>query len=95
VDISVIGLGKLGAPLAAVLAGKGHTVIGVDVNEQFVNAINEGRAPVVEPGLDEAIRSAHPRLTATTDGCRRPRARSWAGCSSRPTGTPRRPRCRR
>ena len=67
-DISVIGLGKLGAPLAAVLAGKGHTVIGVDVSEQFVKAINEGRAPVVEPGLDDAIRSAQPRLTATTDG---------------------------
>ena len=33
---SVIGLGKLGAPLAAVLASKGHEVIGVDVNPDFV-----------------------------------------------------------
>jgi UDPglucose 6-dehydrogenase len=66
-NISVIGLGKLGAPLAAVLASKGHTVIGVDLNEQFVRAINEGMAPVVEPGLNELIQKAHPRLSATTD----------------------------
>ncbi|PWT80890.1 MAG: hypothetical protein C5B44_04645, partial [Acidobacteria bacterium] len=43
-NISVIGLGKLGSPLAAVLASKGHTVIGVDLNEEFVLAINNGKA---------------------------------------------------
>jgi UDPglucose 6-dehydrogenase len=66
-DIAVIGLGKLGAPLAAVLADKGHRVIGVDLNPTTVAAINAGRAPVAEPGLQECINSAGRRLSATTE----------------------------
>ncbi len=66
-DISVIGLGKLGAPLAAVLAYKGHRVIGVDLNAEFVQRINDGKAPVYEPGLEELIAESRPRLSATTD----------------------------
>lgn len=66
-QISVIGLGKLGAPLVAVLADKGHTVTGADLNEQFVVAINERRAPVDEPGLQDCINRAGDRLRATTD----------------------------
>ena len=46
---SVFGLGKLGVPLSAVLAFKGHNVIAVDVNEDNVNAINSGYSPVEEP----------------------------------------------
>ncbi|HXI38582.1 MAG TPA: nucleotide sugar dehydrogenase [Bryobacteraceae bacterium] len=65
--LSIIGLGKLGAPMASVLAEKGHTVIGVDVNPGYVNALNQGRAPVNEPGLDELIRKNRDRLSATTD----------------------------
>lgn len=65
--ISVIGLGKLGAPLAAVLAHKGHTVIGVDVNERVVCLIDQGTAPVFEPGLDALIKASRERLSATTD----------------------------
>ncbi|KAA0676217.1 UDP-glucose/GDP-mannose dehydrogenase family protein [Roseomonas genomospecies 6] len=64
--VSVVGLGKLGSPLAAVLAYEGNTVIGVDVNEEFVAAINEGRAPVKEPGLQELIDRNRSRLRATT-----------------------------
>ncbi len=64
--ISVIGLGKLGAPLAAVLAAKGFEVIGTDVNEAFVEAINQGRAPVEEPRLQDMIDRAEGRLKATT-----------------------------
>jgi len=60
-------LGKLGAPMAAVMASKGHTVVGVDLSPGFVNAINQGRAPVNEPGLDELIRQNRERLSATTD----------------------------
>jgi UDPglucose 6-dehydrogenase len=66
-DIAVIGLGKLGSPLAAVLADKGHSVIGVDLNPTAVAEINAGRAPVAEPGLQERIESAGSRLSATTD----------------------------
>lgn len=65
--VAVIGLGKLGAPLAAVLASKGHDVIGVDMNPAFVEAINEGRAPVVEPQLQELIDKSRDRLRATLD----------------------------
>ena len=61
--LSIIGLGKLGAPMAAVMAHKGHTVVGVDINPHFVEAIHEGRAPVNEPQLAEMIdgqsRAAH------------------------------------
>src|SRR5262245_37127915 len=65
--LSVIGLGKLGAPLAAVLASKGHSVIGLDVNPEFVSAVNNGRAPIRERGLQELIDNCRGRLTATTD----------------------------
>lgn len=66
--ISVVGLGKLGAPLAAVLADRGHHVVGVDSSPDAVNAINEGRGPVQEPGLDALVAAGRSRLTATTDG---------------------------
>ena len=63
--ISVIGLGKLGAPMAAVFACKGFETIGLDVNSRFVEAINDGRAPVEEPRLQEIIDSGRSRLRAT------------------------------
>jgi UDPglucose 6-dehydrogenase len=65
--ISVVGLGKLGAPLAAVLASKGFTVVGVDLNQEYVEALNAGRAPVDEPRLQELIDQNGERLSATTD----------------------------
>jgi len=65
--VSVVGLGKLGSPLAAVLASKGHSVIGVDLNHANVSAINEGRGPIREPGLDDLIAANRQRLSATTD----------------------------
>ncbi len=64
-DLSVFGLGKLGAPLSAVLAFKGHNVIAVDVNEDNVNAINSGYSPVEEPRLSSLIKASGERLTAT------------------------------
>src|SRR3972149_7863058 len=63
--ISVIGLGKLGSPLAAVLAHKGNIVIGVDPDAQTVRLLNVGKAPVFEPGLDALIRCSQARLFAT------------------------------
>lgn len=64
---SVVGLGKLGACTAACIANKGFDVIGVDINPKTVALINEGRAPVMEPGLDESIAACRGRLTATSD----------------------------
>jgi UDPglucose 6-dehydrogenase len=66
--ISVFGLGKLGAPMAAVFAARGHTVIGVDTCAGTVDCINAGRAPVYEPGLAELLRTSRRRLSATSDG---------------------------
>jgi UDPglucose 6-dehydrogenase len=65
--ISVLGLGKLGAPLAACFAARGFRVTGVDVDKKKVEAINEGVAPVSEPGLAELIAECESRLSATQD----------------------------
>jgi UDPglucose 6-dehydrogenase len=65
--IAVVGLGKLGAPLAAVLASKGNEVVGIDVSPEAVALLNEGRAPVEEPGLQDLVTASQERLSATTD----------------------------
>ena len=66
-NIAIIGLGKLGAPLAAVFASSGHQVIGVDLNPSAVDAINAGRALFAEPGLQAHIDAGRTRLRATGD----------------------------
>ncbi len=63
--LSVIGLGKLGSPLAAVLANGGHNVIGYDINSNFVDSIINKKAPVDEPLLQQYLESAKEKLTAT------------------------------
>src|SRR5438270_2127939 len=65
--VSVIGLGKLGSPLAAVLASKGHDVVGVDVDARLVRSLSDGKAPVQEPQLQELMDVSRSRLRATTD----------------------------
>ena len=67
--VSVFGLGYVGSVSAASFAADGHDVVGVDVNADKVAAVNEGRSPIVEPGLDEQLAEAvaAARLRATTD----------------------------
>ncbi len=67
--VSVFGLGYVGSVSAASFAGDGHQVVGVDVNTDKVAAINAGRSPIVEPGLDELLTrcAAEGSLRATTD----------------------------
>lgn len=65
--VSVIGLGKLGAPLASVLASRGFTVIGLDVNKVLVDSLNAGKMPIIEPQLNELIAANRQRLSATLD----------------------------
>lgn len=65
--VNVVGLGKLGAPLAAVLASRGFDVIGLDVNKVLVDALNAGRMPIIEPQLNELIAANRQRLKATMD----------------------------
>jgi UDPglucose 6-dehydrogenase len=63
--LSVIGLGKLGAPLAAVFASKGHDVIGVETCAERVSMLAAGKAPVQEPHLQQLIDSSKARIIAT------------------------------
>lgn len=55
--ISVVGLGYIGLPAAAVIASRGLQVIGLDVSEHAVKTINEGNVHIVEPDLDIVVRS--------------------------------------
>ena len=68
--VAVIGLGKIGLPLAARYAAAGWNVIGVDVIDEVVASVNDGVCHVTgEPGVAEAIATAHDegRLRATRD----------------------------
>ncbi len=75
--IAIFGLGYVGSTAAGCIASQGHTIIGVDVSEAKVASLNEGRAPVYEPGLDDLIAAAHgdgrikavSRLTDELDDC--------------------------
>lgn len=55
--ICVIGLGYIGLPTAALLANKGYNVVGVDINPETVNIINQGKIHIIEPDLDEIVKS--------------------------------------
>lgn len=56
--ISVIGLGYIGLPTAAVFASRKKQVIGVDVNQNAVDIINRGQIHIVEPDLDMVVHAA-------------------------------------
>jgi UDP-N-acetyl-D-mannosaminuronic acid dehydrogenase len=53
--ISVVGLGYIGLPTAAIIAAQGINVIGVDLNEIVVNTINQGKIHIVEPDLGDLV----------------------------------------
>lgn len=56
--ISVVGLGYIGLPTAAVFASRKFKVIGVDVNQHAVDTINRGEIHIVEPDLDMVVHAA-------------------------------------
>ena len=56
--ICVVGLGYVGLPTAAMIAGRGVQVIGVDINTDSVETINRGRIHIVEPGLEDLVNGA-------------------------------------
>ena len=64
---SVVGLGKLGLCLAAVLAMNDYRVTGVDVNSATIDSVNKGISPIFEPGLQKIIRANRKKLRATPD----------------------------
>ncbi|MEI6533981.1 MAG: nucleotide sugar dehydrogenase [Verrucomicrobiaceae bacterium] len=68
-NISIFGLGYVGAVTAGCLAELGHTIIGADVQQAKVDAFNAGASPIIEPELDELLQKARRdgRLRATTE----------------------------
>ena len=54
--VCVVGLGYIGLPTSVILAKAGYQVVGVDVSERAVAAINSGKAHIVEPDLDGLLR---------------------------------------
>ena len=54
----MMGLGYIGLPTAALIAGKKTIVNGVDVNPKVVDTINQGKVHIVEPDLDQAVAKA-------------------------------------
>ncbi len=66
-SVSVIGLGKLGSPMAGCFAARGFQVIAADLDPQKVDAISRGVPPVHEPGLAELLLQSKGKLSATPD----------------------------
>jgi UDPglucose 6-dehydrogenase len=67
--ISVIGCGYLGAVHAGCMAKLGHEVVGIDLDQQKVDQLAQGKAPFYEPVLDDLLSElvASGRLSFTTD----------------------------
>ncbi len=59
-DVSVIGLGRVGLPLALSFADRGLTVMGIDNDPARLEAVREGRMPFQETGTDELLARLHP-----------------------------------
>lgn len=68
-NITVIGAGKMGLPLACQFATRGGNVVACDIRPSVVEAINRGECPIDEPGVPELLKSAVQagRLRATSD----------------------------
>jgi len=64
---SVVGLGKLGLCLAAVLSSNGYDVTGIDVVPRTIEQVNKGRSPIFEPGLGKILKAQRKHLRATSD----------------------------
>jgi len=66
IKISIFGVGKLGASRLAGFASRGFNVVGTDINQAAVDAVNRHEAPVQETGLAEMIRENREHIRATS-----------------------------
>jgi nucleotide sugar dehydrogenase len=68
-NVCVVALGKIGLPLSAQIASKGHRVTGLDIDQGVVALANHGQAPFDEPGLEDRLTRAigDGLFSATTD----------------------------
>jgi GDP-mannose 6-dehydrogenase len=68
-NVSIFGLGYVGAVTAGCLTERGHSVIGADVQDAKVKNFDAGISPIIEPELDALLQQAKRdgRLCATTD----------------------------
>lgn len=57
IDAVFVGLGYIGLPTAAFAASKGLNILGVDVNQNVVDTINRGEIHIIEPGLEDIVKS--------------------------------------
>ncbi len=53
---TVLGLGYIGLPTAAIIANEGHNVIGVDININIVNSLNKGKIHIKENDLEKLLK---------------------------------------
>ncbi|AAG18685.1 UDP-glucose dehydrogenase [Halobacterium salinarum NRC-1] len=66
--VSIVGSGYVGTTVAACFTDMGHDVVNVDIDQDIVDAINAGKAPIHEPGLDDLLAThGGDTLAATTD----------------------------
>jgi len=65
--LAVLGLGRLGLPLAALFARSGLPTVGIDPDAALVEQLRASAVPLVEPGLDVLVAQANGALTYTTD----------------------------
>ena len=68
-EVAVIGFGYIGSVIAAVLASRGISVVGIDTNAEMIAALNAGKCPIPEPGLEELVAAgvAAGKLSGSTD----------------------------
>ena len=65
--IGVVGLGYVGLVTAAVLAGRGNSITGVDVDVSRIQILRSGKSPIFEPELEDRIRNAGDNLEFSSD----------------------------